>query len=188
MNKYNIINDIRRGERPLRPTDPSRNRWLQDHIWDTTTTCWSGEPQWRCEPSVVYHVFSTPVCQDTLVESFPVGRKDLVRLTEEFLRTFLILPLDPGELVTLTKVQKYISDAISRDEASSEILPSAEAAALAKRFHEVSFPRYVFPQSLRSLVVRSYWAYRLHYGLPHFTCGSDFIPMHSSSNRKSSRT
>jgi hypothetical protein len=75
--------------------DPSQNRWLQDQIWDTITTCWSGYPERRCELFVVYRVFSTPSPPDVLVEFPPVGRENLVRLAEELSYTFLILSLDP---------------------------------------------------------------------------------------------
>lgn len=47
------------GRRPPRPTDPSQNRWLPNHVWDTITTCWSYDLKLRCELSVLCHVFST---------------------------------------------------------------------------------------------------------------------------------
>jgi hypothetical protein len=56
---YTVDWDARRGERPPRPTDPSRNQWLQDPVWDAITTCWSNEPEERCELDVVYDVFLT---------------------------------------------------------------------------------------------------------------------------------
>jgi hypothetical protein len=82
-----------------------------------------------------------PSHQDLLVEFPPVGRKNLILLVKELPYTFLILPLDPRTRATLRTVQEYISNVISRDAASPTILPSAEAAALAERFCEVSFPR-----------------------------------------------
>ena len=56
---YAVDWDARRGERPPRPTDPSRNQWLQDPVWDAITTCWSNEPEQRSELAVVYDVFLT---------------------------------------------------------------------------------------------------------------------------------
>ena len=56
--KADVIADIRLGKRPLRPTDPNQNRWLQGHVWDTITTCWSDKPEQRYELSAVYHAFS----------------------------------------------------------------------------------------------------------------------------------
>ena len=53
-----VIADIRRGKRPPRPTHPSRSQWLQGPIWNTITTCWSGEPGRRHKLSVVYNTFS----------------------------------------------------------------------------------------------------------------------------------
>jgi hypothetical protein len=50
--------DIKEGIRPSRPTDPSRNKWLQDPVWDAITTCWSDLPEQRYELSIVYRVFS----------------------------------------------------------------------------------------------------------------------------------
>jgi hypothetical protein len=126
-----MINDIKRGKRPSRPTNPNKNQWLQDPIWDTITTCWSDKPEQRCGLSVLYHIFLTPIPQDALVECPPVGHKNLVRLAEELLYTFLILPLDPGDLATLRIAQEYISNVISRDGASSPSLSLAEAEALA---------------------------------------------------------
>ena len=58
-NKGSVIADIRLGKRPPRPTDPSRNRWLQDHVWDMIETCWSNEPGQRSELFALHHVFST---------------------------------------------------------------------------------------------------------------------------------
>ena len=57
-NRANMINDIKLGKRPSRPTDPSQNQWLHDPVWDTITTCWSDEPGRRHNLSVVYRVFS----------------------------------------------------------------------------------------------------------------------------------
>ena len=138
--KANVINNIRRAKQPGRPTDPSQNKWMQDHIWDTITTCWNKEPAYRCELSVLHHVFSMPSFQDVLVESPPVGRKNLSRLVDELLYTLLILPLGPGQRATLRAVQRYMSDVISRDGASLTILSSAEAKSLAEKFCKVSFP------------------------------------------------
>jgi hypothetical protein len=134
-----MIDDIRRGERPPRPTDPSQNRWLQDPVWDMIATCWSDGPQQRCELPIMHHVFSMPSYQDPLVELPLVGRKNLILLAEELLYTFLILPLDPHKRDTLRTAQEYISNVISRDGAST-ISPSAGAAGLAEKFREVSFP------------------------------------------------
>ena len=53
-----LIDDIRSGQRPLRPTNPSRNQWLQDPVWDAIVTCWKNEPALRYELSVVHDVFS----------------------------------------------------------------------------------------------------------------------------------
>jgi hypothetical protein len=61
-----MIADIGRGERPFRPTDPSQNKWLQDHVWDMITTCWSDKPRQRYKLSVVYRVFSGYSLQDAL--------------------------------------------------------------------------------------------------------------------------
>jgi hypothetical protein len=55
--KASIITDIRLGKRPPRPRDPSQNQWLQDHVWNTITACWSGEPAQRYELTVMYRVF-----------------------------------------------------------------------------------------------------------------------------------
>jgi hypothetical protein len=136
-NVADMITRIKEGQQPSRPMDPSQNQWLQDRVWDTITTCWSINPQQRCELFVVHHIFST---QDALVKSPPVGRKNLIRLAKELLYTLLILPMDPGELVKLKTVQEYISNAISRDRTSTTTLSSAEVTALAKTFRKVSFP------------------------------------------------
>jgi hypothetical protein len=56
-----MADDITRGKRPSRPTDPSQNKWLQDPVWDAITTCWSDLPEQRYELSIVYHVFSSMV-------------------------------------------------------------------------------------------------------------------------------
>ena len=56
-NMPDMITRIRDGRRPSRPTDPSRNQWLQDRVWDTITTCWSGKPERRYQLSIVYRVF-----------------------------------------------------------------------------------------------------------------------------------
>jgi hypothetical protein len=60
-----MINDIRRGERPRRPTDPTQSQWLQGAVWDTITACWSDEPGQRYTLSVVYHVFSKEGSRET---------------------------------------------------------------------------------------------------------------------------
>ena len=134
-----MITDIRDGKRPFRPTDPSQNQWLQDRIWDTITTCWNDEPERRCELSVVHHILSTPSPWDTLAEFPPVSHKNLIVLAEELLYMFLILPLDPGERAMLRKMQRYISDAISRDGPST-----SSSAEVGETFHEVSFPPLIF--------------------------------------------
>ena len=63
--RYGIIVDIERGKRPSRPRNSSQNRWLQDPVWDTITTCWSDEPEERHELSVVYQIFSEYGQRDT---------------------------------------------------------------------------------------------------------------------------
>jgi hypothetical protein len=135
-----VVNEIRRGNRPLRPTDPSPNRWLQDRVWDMITTCWSEEREKRCELPVIHHVFSTPSPQDPLLELPPVGRENLIRLAEELLYMFLVLPLDPGQRAVLRTVQEYISDVISGDGPSPTTFSSADATALVETFHTVCFP------------------------------------------------
>jgi hypothetical protein len=129
-----MIADIRDGERPSRPTDPSQNQWLQDHIWDTITTCWNNKPEQRCELSVVHHILSMPSSQGTLVEFPPVSRKNLIVLVEELLYMFLILPLDPGERAMLRKIQRCISNMISRDRPSTSL-----SAELGETFRKVLF-------------------------------------------------
>ena len=135
-----VINEIRRGSRPPRPTDPSQNRWLQERVWDMITTCWSEEREKRCELPVIHHVFSTPSPQDLQLEFPPVGRENLIRLAEELLYMFLVLPLDPGQRAVLRTVQEYISDVISGDGPSPTTFSSADAIALAETFHTVCFP------------------------------------------------
>ena len=49
-----VVNDIRDGTRPSRP---SRNRWLQDPVWDVITTGWSHEPEERCKLSFMHDTF-----------------------------------------------------------------------------------------------------------------------------------
>jgi hypothetical protein len=129
-----VIADIRDGKRPSRPTDPSQNQWLQDHIWDTITTCWNDKPEQRCELSVVHRIFSMPSSRDILVEFPPVSRKNLIVLVEELLYMSLILPLDPGERAMLRKMQRYISDVISRDIPSTSL-----SAELGETFRKVLF-------------------------------------------------
>ena len=127
------------GKRPPRPTNRSQNQWLQDRVWDVITVCWNNKPQWRCGLSVVYYAFSTPSPQDLLVEFPPVGRKNLIRLAEELLYTFLVLPLDPNQRNTLGTVQKYISGVISGGRSSPAIPPSVKVVA--GIFREVCFLR-----------------------------------------------
>jgi hypothetical protein len=136
-NKDNLITHIKSGQRPPRPTDLSQNQWLQDRVWDTITTCWSDKPQRRCELSVVHHIFLTHRRQDLLIEFPPVGHKNLVRLADELLYTFMILPLDPDERAALRKMQEYISSAISRGGTSPASLSLEEEGIL----WEVYFPR-----------------------------------------------
>ena len=92
----------------------------------------------------MYYAFSTPAPQDLLVEFPPVGRKNLLRLAEELLYTFLALPLDPHQRVTLGLVQKYISDVISRGGSSLTIPPSAKAVAVMGIFRKVCFAANFF--------------------------------------------
>ena len=150
----NMIDDIRCGTRPPRPASRIQDQWLKDRIWDTISTCWSKKPEQRCELAVVHHVFSAPSPPDALVESPPVGRKNLLRLVEELLYTFLALPLDPPQRATLKKVQEYIYNVISRDGAAPPVLSSAEVLALTEMRREVSLLRYISPQSLMLVVVR----------------------------------
>jgi hypothetical protein len=138
--KDDLIADIRRGKRPSRPTDPSQNQWLQDRVWDTIVTCWSDKPEQRCELSIVYHIFSTPNCQDALVEFPPVGRENLIRLAEELLYTFLTLALDPGKRATLQTMQEHISKVVSGGGTSPASVSPVEAEALAVTFRKVLFP------------------------------------------------
>jgi hypothetical protein len=65
-NKHNVITDIGYGKRPSRPMDPSQNKWLQDRVWDTITTCWSADPGQRYKLSVVHRVFLGYDLQDAL--------------------------------------------------------------------------------------------------------------------------
>ena len=89
----------------------------------------------------MYHVFSTPSPPDALVEFPPVGRENLIRLAEELLYTFLVLPLDPHQRATLKAVQEYISNVVSRDGDSPTILSSAEVAVFTETRREVFLPR-----------------------------------------------
>jgi hypothetical protein len=130
-------------------------------------------------------VFSTPGPRDALVEFPQVGRKNLIRLTEELPYTFLIHPLRSGELATLKTVQDYISNAVLRSGVSPTISSSVEAAALAESFYKVSFLHSSFTQPLTPPVGRLYRVYHPPYNLLCFTCGSDFIPTPSSSSRES---
>lgn len=59
-----ICNDVQGGVRPSRPTDPSQNQWLQDHVWDMIIAGWHREPKQRCELHVLYPVFFTPDQQE----------------------------------------------------------------------------------------------------------------------------
>ena len=136
-NKANVIANIRRSERPSRPTDPSQSQWLQDRIWDTITTCWSNKPEKRCKLPAVHHLFSKPSPKDPLVE-FPPTSHNLGRLVEELLYTFLILPLDPHERTTLIMVQHYISNLIREDGTSRTRSFSTEVV---ERFRQVKSPR-----------------------------------------------
>jgi hypothetical protein len=138
--KDKVTNNIRHGKRPSRPTDPNQNQWLQDHIWDTITTCWSEKPQQRHKLSVVHHIFSMPSPQDTLVKFPPVDRKNLIQLADEFLNTFITLPLHPAGLAKLRAVQKYVYDVISGDRTPPSGMPAVEVAVLAETFREVPFP------------------------------------------------
>jgi hypothetical protein len=54
-----VVADIRLGKRPPRPTDPARNEWLHNHVWDVITTCWSDKPEQRSGLSALHHTFST---------------------------------------------------------------------------------------------------------------------------------
>ena len=47
-----IIFHIVAGNRPPRPTD---TRWLQDHIWNVITTCWSEKQEQRMAIHVIYN-------------------------------------------------------------------------------------------------------------------------------------
>ena len=138
--RVNAITNIRLGRRPFRPLDPSQNRWLQDRVWNVIVTCWSDKPEQRCGLSIVYHIFSTPNCQDALVEFPPVGHKNLIRLAEELSYTFSILPLNPGERATLRTMQEHISKVISGGGTSPTSVSSVEAAALAGTLRRVLFP------------------------------------------------
>ena len=75
-----------------------------------------------------------PSSRDTLVEFPPVSHKNLVLLVEELLYMFLILPLDPDERAMLRKMQRYISDVISRDGPSTSL-----SAVLEEIFRKVLF-------------------------------------------------
>jgi hypothetical protein len=134
------ITGIKPRQRPPRPTNTRQNLWLQDQIWDMITTCWSDEPRRRCELSVMHHVFSTPSCENLLVQYPPAGRENLIRLAEELPYTFLISPLDPDELTILKTMQEYVSNTISMGGTPPPSSSSA-AAALAERFRQVPFPR-----------------------------------------------
>ena len=74
--------------------------------------------------------------QNLLAEFPPIGHKNLIRLVEELLYTFLILPLDPGVLARLTAAQRYISNVISAD-GNSPLNPSS---ADTEAFRKVPFP------------------------------------------------
>jgi len=62
--KNEMIASIRGGKRPSRPTGPSRDRRLQDPVWDVIMTGWSHEPEKRCELSVVHDTFVTASQQE----------------------------------------------------------------------------------------------------------------------------
>jgi hypothetical protein len=87
----------------------------------------------------MHRIFFMPSYQDLLVQYPPVSRKDLIRLAEELLYTFLILPLDLDDLATLRTMQEYISNAMSISGTSPPSLSSAETTVLAERFHQVPF-------------------------------------------------
>jgi hypothetical protein len=75
-----------------------------------------------------------PSSRDILVEFPPVGRKNLIVLVEELLYMSLIFPLDPGERAMLRKMQRYISDVISRDIPSTSL-----SVELGETFRKVLF-------------------------------------------------
>jgi hypothetical protein len=82
-NRANVINDIKLGKRPSRPTDPGQNQWLQDPVWDTITTCWSDEPGRRHKLPVVHRVFSEYDRRDLSIQ---VGRNPTIQ----------VLDIEPG--------------------------------------------------------------------------------------------
>jgi hypothetical protein len=86
-----MIDNIKHGTRPPRPESRTQDQ-VNDRVWDMISTCWCETPEQRCELSVVHHVLSTPSPPDALVEFPPVGRENLIRLAEELLYTFLVLP------------------------------------------------------------------------------------------------
>jgi hypothetical protein len=183
-----VIEHIRCNKRPSRPADPSQNQRLQDRVWDTITACWSEKLYQRRGLSTMHHVFSVFSCQDFLVELPPVGRKNLIRLAEDLQSTFLHLHPSSIAASGLRAVQRYISDVVSRDEASPRILSSVKAAELTETFNDVSIPYKSSPQLLTPLLIRQYHGYHSLYNHPCFACGSDFILTPSSLTRKSSRT
>jgi hypothetical protein len=66
-NIASLIDDIRSGQRPLRPTNPSRNQWLQsDPVWDAITTCWS-ENQKPANSDYVPLSTPSPVYEDPVI-------------------------------------------------------------------------------------------------------------------------
>jgi hypothetical protein len=186
-NSKDVERDIWHGKRPPRPTDPSQNQLLQDRVWDMITTCWGKEPEKRCELVIVHHVFSTPSPQDLLSEFPPAGRENLIRLAEELLYMFLVLPLDSSQRTTLGRVQEYISNVMSKDEASPAILSSIDATSLAETFRKVSFPSSIFLRFLKPLAVRTHLTCRHCYHVPRFVYGSGFTHTPSFSTRKCSR-
>ena len=56
-----IIFHVVTGDRPPRPTDA---RWLQDHIWNMLTTCWSDKREQRWDIRAVCNQFSTSSIQE----------------------------------------------------------------------------------------------------------------------------
>jgi hypothetical protein len=181
-----MIDDIRHSVWPLCPASQIQDQWLNDRVWDMILTCWSEKPEQRCELAVMHYIFSMPNLPDALVEFPPVGHKNLILLAEELLYTFLALPLDPPQRTTLRMVQGYISNIISRDGAS-RTTSSAKVAEFTKMCLKVSLPCSISCQALKPMVVRQHQSYHPLYDLPHFACGSDFIPMPSSLTCKSSQ-
>ena len=51
------------GDRPPRPASA---RWLQDHIWDMITACWSEDREQRWDVGAMYNKLSTSSVQEVL--------------------------------------------------------------------------------------------------------------------------